>query len=148
VTTTTSDAHSFGWVVDSFAQTVPGVRHTLVVSTDGLLVTMSSALDRTEADRFGAVVSGLSALTNGCARQLGGGAVSQVLVEMDELYLLVMSVSDGSVLAVVAESTCDVGLIGYEMTLLAARARSVLTPALIHEIRQALPTGGLHVQNG
>nr|WP_199732020.1 roadblock/LC7 domain-containing protein [Cellulomonas triticagri] len=138
----TPDAQNFGWVVESFTQNVPGVRHTMTVSTDGLLVAMSAGLDRSEADQFAALVSGLSALTNGAARQLDGGGVRQVLVEMDQIFLVVMAISDGSVLAVVADEGCDIGLVGYEMTMLAARARDVLTPALIHEIRKALPTGG------
>jgi hypothetical protein len=37
--------------------------------------------------------------------------------------------SEGSMLAVFAERTCDLGMIGYEMTLLAARVGHMLTPS-------------------
>nr|WP_284328002.1 hypothetical protein [Demequina litorisediminis] len=43
-----------------------------------------------------------------------------------------MSVSNGSVLAVAADSTCDVGLVGYEMTLLVSRTENALTPQAHH----------------
>jgi hypothetical protein len=45
-------------------------------------------------------------------------------------------------LAVAADATCDVGLVGYEMTLLVSRFENVLTPTLITELRQNLPTDG------
>jgi hypothetical protein len=43
-------------------------------------------------------------------------------------YLFLTSISEGSMLAVFAERTCDMGMIGYEMTLLAARVGHMLTP--------------------
>jgi len=54
-------------------------------------------------------------------------------------FLFVMAISDGSVLAVLASSDCDMGLIGYEMALLVERAGDVLTPALRAELQNALP---------
>jgi hypothetical protein len=38
------------------------------------------------------------------------------------------TISEGSMLAVLAERSCDMGMIGYEMTLLAARFGYMLTP--------------------
>jgi hypothetical protein len=61
---------------------------------------------------------------------------------MDQLFLFLMSVSNGSVLAVVAESSCDVGLIGYEMAMLVSRTEATLTPQLIAEMRNMLPVDG------
>jgi uncharacterized protein len=43
-------------------------------------------------------------------------------------YLFLTSISEGSMLAVFAERTCDMAMIGYEMTLLAARVGHMLTP--------------------
>ena len=68
--------------------------------------------------------------------------VRQAIIEMDHLFLFLMSVSNGSVLAVVAESTCDVGLIGYEMALLVSRTEATLTPQLVSEMRSRLPVSG------
>jgi hypothetical protein len=61
---------------------------------------------------------------------------------MDELFVFLMSVSNGSVLAVVAEASCDVGLIGYEMAMLVSRTETTLTPQLVTEMRGHLPVDG------
>jgi hypothetical protein len=139
--TVSTEAANFTWLLGNFVKSVPGVRHTLVVSADGLLMAMSDELDRSEGDRLAAIVSGLSSLTRGAARQLRAGAVRQAIVEMDELFLFTTSISDGSVLAVAAAATCDVGLVGYEMTLLVTRAEAAMTPQLVSEMRTQLPTG-------
>ncbi len=39
--TLSTEATNFGWLLDNFVRTVPGSRHTLVVSADGLLMAMS-----------------------------------------------------------------------------------------------------------
>ncbi len=141
MTTLSTEAANFNWLLANFVSSVPGVRHTLVVSADGLLMAMSDQLDRTSGDQLAAIVSGLASLTRGASRQLGGGNVRQAVVEMDELFLFTTNVSDGSVLAVVADVTCDVGLVGYEMTLLVTRAEATMTPQLVAEMRAALPVG-------
>ena len=141
-TTMSTEAANFSWLLDNFVKSVPGVQHTLVVSADGLLMAMSDELDRTGGDQMAAIVSGMSSLTRGAARQLRAGEVRQSIVEMDTIFLFSMSVNDGSVLAVVADSSCDVGLIGYEMALLVSRTEATLTPQLISEMRARLPVGG------
>ena len=141
MTAMSPEAANFNWLLDNFVKSVAGVRHTLVVSADGLLMAMSDELDRTQGDQLAAIVSGLSSLTRGAARQLNAGEVRQSIVEMDQLFLFTTSISDGSVLAVAADATCDVGLVGYEMTLLVSRAEATMTPALVTEMRSRLPVG-------
>jgi uncharacterized protein len=142
VTTMSTEATNFSWLLDNFVRSVPGVSHTLVVSADGLLMAMSDQLDRTQGDQLSAIVSGISSLTRGAARQLNAGEVRQAIVEMDSMFLFSMVVSDGSVIAVMAEATCDVGLIGYEMALLVSRTEATLTPQLVGEMRSRLPVSG------
>ncbi len=142
MTTMSTEAANFSWLLDNFVKSVPDVRHTLVVSADGLLMAMSDELDRTSGDQLAAIVSGMSALTGGAARQLGGGEVRQAIIEMDSMFMFLMNISDGSVLSVVASATCDVGLIGYEMALLVSRTESTLTPQLVSEMRSRLPLHG------
>ena len=136
------EAANFNWLLDNFVKSVPGVRHTLVVSADGLLMAVSDGLDRTSGDQLAAIVAGMSSLTRGAARQLRSGAVRQSIVEMDTQFLFLMSISDGSVLSVLADATCDVGLVGYEMALLVSRTEVTLTPQLISEMRARLPLSG------
>jgi len=148
VSALSNEATNFGWLLDNFVRTVPGTRHTLVVSADGLLMAMSENLDRTSGDQLAAIVSGMSSLTRGAARQLNGGAVRQAIVEMDNGFMFLMNVSNGSVLAVVAEATADVGQIGYEMAMLVSRTEATLTPQLITEMRGNLPVDGALRVNG
>jgi predicted regulator of Ras-like GTPase activity (Roadblock/LC7/MglB family) len=133
------EAQNLNWLVSNFARSVPGAAHAIVLSADGLLMAVSERLDRARADQLAAVASGLASLTQGAARLLGGGKVTQTVVEMENGFLFVMSVSDGSCLAVLAAPSCDIGLIGYEMALLVARTGEVLTPELRAELQAALP---------
>lgn len=137
-----AEAANFSWLLNNFAQSVPDVNHTLTVSADGLLMAMSDKLDRTTGDQLAAIVSGMHSLTTGAARQLGGGSVRQAIIDMDEGFLFLMSISDGSILAVVAGPNCDAGLVGYEMAMLVSRTESTLTPQLVSEMRSLLPTHG------
>jgi predicted regulator of Ras-like GTPase activity (Roadblock/LC7/MglB family) len=134
-----SEASDFSWLVGNFANQTPGVAHALVVSADGLPVAASDRLDRPKADQLAAIASGLASLTQGGARCMDGGLVTQTVVEMDRGLLLVMSISDGSCLAVLAGSSCDVGMVAYEATLLVSRGGAVLTPSLRAELQCALP---------
>ncbi|MFZ5869857.1 MAG: roadblock/LC7 domain-containing protein [Actinomycetota bacterium] len=142
MTAMSTEAANFNWLLDNFVKSVPGVRHTLVVSADGLLMAMSDELDRTSGDQLAAIVSGMSSLTRGAARQLDAGEVRQAIVEMDDVFMFLMTISDGSNLSVMADSGCDVGLIGYEMALLVSRCENTLTPQLISEMRSRLPVHG------
>jgi predicted regulator of Ras-like GTPase activity (Roadblock/LC7/MglB family) len=130
LSTGTGAAADIGWLVDGFTQRVPGVAHAAVVSADGLLMASSSGLPRDRADQLSAVASGLGSLTNGAAMCFSAGAVVQTVVEMQGGFLLLMAISDGSWLSVLAAPTSDIGLIGYEMTLLVDRVGQHLTPAL------------------
>jgi predicted regulator of Ras-like GTPase activity (Roadblock/LC7/MglB family) len=57
------------------------------------------------------------------------GEVQQTIIEMDSGYLFLMSISDGSSMAVLAARSCDVGQVGYEMALLVERVGAALVPA-------------------
>jgi predicted regulator of Ras-like GTPase activity (Roadblock/LC7/MglB family) len=52
------------------------------------------------------------------------------MVDMQRGLLIVMAISDGSSLAVLAAADCDTGLVAYEMTLLVERVGNALTPAM------------------
>ncbi|HRW36702.1 MAG: roadblock/LC7 domain-containing protein [Acidimicrobiales bacterium] len=132
-------ARNVNWLVEHFVDHIPGVSEAVVVSADGLPMAVSRGLDRDAADRFAAVASGLIGLAYGAAGRFGGGAVTQIMIEMENAFLFVTGISDGSCLAVVAASNCDVGLIGYEMAVLVERAGAVLTPELRAELQGALP---------
>jgi predicted regulator of Ras-like GTPase activity (Roadblock/LC7/MglB family) len=130
VTTSGRQPRSFGWLVSDFVRRVPGAAHAVVVSADGLLLVASEGLPQDRAEQLSAVASGLISLTQGAARCFEAGAVNQTVVEMERGFLFLMSVSDGSCLAVLAAPTCDIGAVAYEMTLLVDRVGQQITPAL------------------
>ncbi len=132
-------ASNLNWLIGSFVERVPGARDAVFVSSDGLALAASAGLDREAVDRFGAVSSGLIGLAYGAAGRFGGGRVNQIMVEMDNAFLFVTGISDGSLLAVVADQSSDVGLVAYEMAVLVDRAGTVLTPELRAELQAALP---------
>jgi uncharacterized protein len=128
-TTTTAAEPTLGWLVSAFTQDVPGVTHAVLVSADGLLVAASDGLPRDRADQMSALTAGLTSLTVGAAQLFTAGRVVQSVIEMEGGFLLLMSVGDGSHLAVISAAGCDIGLVGYEMTLLVDRVgRMVDTP--------------------
>lgn len=133
-----AEAQNLGWLLNNLVAQVPGVTEAVVFSADGLPMAVSENLDRESAERFSAVASGLMGLAYGAAGRFGGGRVNEVIVEMEQAFLLVSGISDGSALAVVATAGCDIGLVGYEMAVFADRAGMVLTPALRAELQGAL----------
>ncbi len=133
------EAKNVNWLVNNFVGHVPGVNEAVVVSSDGLPIAASTGLDRDSVDRFAAVASGLIGLSYGAAGRFGGGAVTEVIVEMEYAFLFVTGISDGSLLAVIADAAADIGLVGYEMAVLVDKAGVVLTPELRAELQAALP---------
>jgi predicted regulator of Ras-like GTPase activity (Roadblock/LC7/MglB family) len=124
----TVDGRQLDWLLVDFVRATAGVRHALVVSADGLRLATSQAIDADLGDQLAAVTSGLCSLAQGVGACFEAGAVRQTIVEMAGGYLFVTSISEGSLLAVFAERSCDMGMIGYEMTLLAVRVGHLLTP--------------------
>lgn len=133
-----TQASNVNWLVNSFVERVPGVTEAVVVSSDGLPIAASSGLDRDSVDRFSAVSSGLIGLAYGAAGRFGGGAVTEVIVEMENAFLFVTGISDGSLLATMAQAGADVGLVAYEMAVLVEKTGAVLTPELRAELQSAL----------
>ncbi|GAT65567.1 roadblock/LC7 domain-containing protein [Planomonospora sp. ID91781] len=128
-------ARGFNWLITEFVKEMPGVAHAVIVSADGLPLAYSQGFPKDRADQLAAITAGLISLTQGAARVFEGGPVVQTVIEMQRGLLLTMSISDGSALAVLASPDCDMGLVAYQMTLLAERAGQTLTPALRAELQ-------------
>jgi predicted regulator of Ras-like GTPase activity (Roadblock/LC7/MglB family) len=119
---------NLSWLITDFANRVPDVAHAVVVSSDGIPVAFSDYFPADRADQLSAITSGLASLTTGASTIFEGGAVIQTVVEMQMGILIVMTISNGASLAVLAAPDCQLGLVGYEMTMLAERVGRVLTP--------------------
>ncbi len=133
-----SGSQQFGFLLDNFVAETVGVDDALAVSADGIRLAISDGLPEAIADQFGAITSGLASLTLGAARCFAEENVHRVIIEMDRSYLLIVNMTHGAVLGVVARKDADIGLVAYEMTLFAERAGQVLTPDLIAELKNTL----------
>ena len=111
-----------------FSGTTAGVRHAVVVSPDGLKLATSPKLNLDLADQLSAVTSGLVSLARGAAALLGSGPMTQTILELEHGYLFVTAIGRGAALAVHAERSCDIGAVGYAMTMLAATVGNTLDP--------------------
>ena len=139
--TLSTTASNVNWLLNQFASNTVGVEDALAVSSDGLLMALSSTMDRSSADRMAAIITGMRSLAEGSARLLRAGAVQQVIVELGTKFFFVASISGGAALGVVASKDCDLGHVGYEIALLVDRVGSQLTPELITELKNSV--GGL-----
>ena len=136
--TLSEEARSFSWLLNGFVEKTAGVTDAVAVSSDGLLMAMSSSLPRPGAEQLAAIISGMVSLGNGASGCFGFDGLEQVIVTMRRGFLFVSSISDGSNIGVVAQRGCDIGLVGYQTTLLVERAGSVLSPALVAELKQEM----------
>ncbi len=116
------------WLLVEFVRETPGVVHGVVVSGDGLRLATSPGVGTALGDQLSAAASGLVSLARGTATLLDAEPVTQTIVETASGYLFATSISLGSTLAVFTDRSADMGLVGYEMTMLAARVGHALTP--------------------
>lgn len=137
-TDTRKNMQQFHWLLEQFVSQTAGVQEAITVSSDGLLLTASSASTNENSEQLAAVTAGLTSLTRGAADMFNMESVEQVLVEMSGGHMFVASISDGSSLAVLANKDADLGLVGYEMALLIDRVGAVLTPELVKHMQNAL----------
>ena len=133
-----AEAKRFNWLLNNFVDTTSGVTSSVAVSSDGLLMALSRAVSRDTAEQLAAIISGLNSLGQSTARCFAMDGLDQVIIAMRGGFLFVSSVSDGSCLGVVADRSCDIGAVGYQMGLLVERAGTVLTPALVAELKEVV----------
>jgi predicted regulator of Ras-like GTPase activity (Roadblock/LC7/MglB family) len=137
IATQATDDRSLDWLVTRFVEETTDAAHAILVSADGLLMAASDSIPGERGEQLAAVTSGLASLAVGASKLFEGGAVLQTVVEMEQGYLMLMSVGDGSNLAVLTQESADVGQVGYEMALLVERVgRSVQAQA------RTAPTAG------
>jgi predicted regulator of Ras-like GTPase activity (Roadblock/LC7/MglB family) len=133
-----ADAQSFNWLVSRFAEETAGIVGAIAVSSDGLLIASSPALQRASADRLAAISSAMLSLAVGASECHPLGQPDKVVIEMTDGYLLVCTISVGCSLGVLAYKHASLGTIAYEMALFANRASTVLSPMLIQELQHTL----------
>lgn len=133
-----TEAQQFNWLLDKFAKETAGVSEAIAVSSDGLLIAMSSTLDMPDAERLAAITSAITSLAGGASRVYQLGAPNKVIIDLDRGYMLVSAIGAGSSLGVLARREASLGDLAYEMALFANRAGAVLTPGLINELKSTV----------
>lgn len=114
------------------AQTLDDLMHesadiqaAALVSLDGF--TMASALPQgMQADRVGAMSAAILGLGERAAAELGRGHLTQVFIEGDNGYVLLMAAGDRAVLTAMADPASKLGLVLYDMKTTAARIGQIL----------------------
>ncbi|HEV2088410.1 MAG TPA: roadblock/LC7 domain-containing protein [Cryptosporangiaceae bacterium] len=133
-----ANAENFSWLLSRFSEQTPGVREVIAVSADGLLMSMSSGLDRNRGDQLAAITSAIVSLASGASRCYDLGETNKVVIDLERGYLMVSSISAGSALGVLADRNANLGTIAYEVAVFVNRASPVLSPQLIDELRRSL----------
>jgi predicted regulator of Ras-like GTPase activity (Roadblock/LC7/MglB family) len=125
--TISKDSH-LNWLIDDLVTRSPHVDQAAIISRDGFAIGSSAALSREDSDHLAALAAGLASLANGGAQHFGAGQVHQTLIEMDRGFLFVTAAGQGSCLVVFAGPQADVGLVGYEMALIARQLGEYMAP--------------------
>jgi predicted regulator of Ras-like GTPase activity (Roadblock/LC7/MglB family) len=112
---TPTQADSNSWMLD-LVSGVKGVRHVVVLTSDGLMKVRTDHTPIDVADKVAAACAGLVALGLGMSREFGQTeAIRQIVVEFDGGFLFVRGAGDGSRLAVVTDAAVDPGIVAQQM---------------------------------
>ncbi len=134
----TNPAENLSWLLERLCNTVPGIKQAVVVSSDGLALAKSDGVDRETAERLAAVSSGMIGLAYGSAGRFGAGPVSNVIVEMQNGWLFVTGIRDGSLICCLTEKDIDMGAIAFEMSIFVQRVGDSLTADVRQELKALL----------
>jgi predicted regulator of Ras-like GTPase activity (Roadblock/LC7/MglB family) len=110
------------WLLDDLIRRIPEIEQVVLLSRDGLAVSSSSSVSREDAERLAAIAAGFHSLARGSVASLGGGQTRHIIVEMTGKFLLVAAAGPDGCIAAVASAKSRLGIIVYEITLLARRA--------------------------
>ncbi|MFE3323578.1 roadblock/LC7 domain-containing protein [Streptomyces sp. NPDC059176] len=120
-----------GWMLRPLTE-IPGVRHAVVVSEDGLRLGHASAenlegpvarLSVPEAESLSAACAAMTMTGRSTAALLfgGGAGVRQLMLESDHGFVLFTHAGVGAHLGVATDAGADVGLVAQQMQLLVAK---------------------------
>lgn len=100
--------------LDGLIENSPDIQAAALVSMDGF--TMAAALpEGMHEDRVGAMSAAILGLGERAAAELGRGHLSQVFIEGQDGYVLLMAAGGRAVLTVLASRDSKLGLIIYDM---------------------------------
>ncbi|MDH2389847.1 roadblock/LC7 domain-containing protein [Streptomyces sp. HNM0663] len=120
-----------GWMLRPLTE-IPGVRHAVVVSEDGLrlghlsaenLSGTVAALSVAEAESLSAACAAITMTARSTASLVfgGGSGVRQLMLESEHGFVLFTQAGLGAHLGVATDTGADVGLVAQQMQLLVAK---------------------------
>ena len=126
----------FGWLIDNFAMSTPGVLHALIVSSDGLALITAGGMSPDLADPLAAMTSGIISLGNNIAATISEAGCDQVMLRFPAGHFLFMSIGDLAGFAVLVGSGAKLGMVAHQMAQLVDAVGHVLTPQLRDDLRR------------
>jgi uncharacterized protein len=131
-----AEPQDFGWLIDNFALSTPGVTHALIVSSDGLPLITSTGLAPDLADPLAAMTSGIISIGNNIAGQVGQPSCEQVMLKFPAGHFLFMGIGSLAGFAVLVEDGANLGAVGHQMARLVDSVGHLLTPQLRDDLRR------------
>jgi predicted regulator of Ras-like GTPase activity (Roadblock/LC7/MglB family) len=92
---------------------VDGVRQAIVVGRDGFVIDFAARTASSSVDAVGAVVSTGIGSAEVIGREIGVGGVTQSLIEYEDGFIVMSFIGTEAILAVVAESSANVGMVRH-----------------------------------
>lgn len=120
--------NELGWMLDEVVK-MPEARHAILLSADGMLRAHSAGIDRDEAERQAAGLSGLQSISRSTSEFCGRDESPwrQTLVEFAGGYVFLIAAGPGAYLAVSATENVDMEAVTYRMQKLVDRLGKELT---------------------
>lgn len=119
------------WMLEDALQ-IPHALHAVLISADGLQMSRTAEIDRGDADKVAAAVSGLQSLSRAVGFFCGehGANWRQTLIEFDGGWVFLNAAGGGSYLAVAASAEVDMQDITYRMQQLVSRLGKAMSTGL------------------
>ncbi|CCK25687.1 hypothetical protein BN159_1308 [Streptomyces davaonensis JCM 4913] len=120
--------NTLGWMLDEVLK-VPQARHAILLSADGMLRAFSQDIDRDDAERLAAGLSGVQSISRSTAEFCGSPNTPwrQTLIEFAHGYVFLVAAGEGAYLAVSTGEDVDMEAVTYRMHKLVDRLGKELT---------------------
>jgi hypothetical protein len=133
----------FGWLLDNFASSTPGVSHALIVSSDGLPLVAAVGMSPDLADPLAAMTSGILALGNNIAGKVGEPRCEQMMLKFHGGHFLFMGIGSLAGFAVLVQEGANLGVVAHQMAQLVDAVGHVLTPQLRDDLRRRMAASSM-----
>jgi predicted regulator of Ras-like GTPase activity (Roadblock/LC7/MglB family) len=122
------NSNKLGWMLDD-ALKMPGSRHAILLSADGLLIASSAHISQDDADRHAAGMAGLQSLARNAGEFCGDPDTKwlQTVSEFDGGYVFLVAAGPGAYLAASTNDKVDMEVVSFRLQELVQRLGKELT---------------------